>query len=51
MTKIRLVESEDKQEFEKLVNNLNDTFNVFATQTHVTMVCDKLVYTAVVFCK
>jgi len=48
-TKIMVVESEDIQDFQKQVNNANDLFNVFATQSHVTMVLDKLVYTAVIF--
>lgn len=48
-TMIKMVESDDKLEFVKLVNNLNELYNVFATQTHVTQVVDKLVYTAILF--
>jgi len=52
-SKIITVESEDIQEFTKLVNNYNDLFDVFATQTHVNTVETgsgyKMVYTAVIF--
>jgi len=46
---IKVVESSDLQEFTKLVNNYNELFDVFATQTHVTNVHDKTVYSAVIF--
>ena len=46
---IKVVESDNIQEFTKLVNNYNELFEVFATQTHVTVVHDKTIYTAIIF--
>lgn len=46
---IKVVESNNIQEFTKLVNNYNELFDVFATQTHVTVVHDKTIYTAIIF--
>ena len=49
ITKIKTIESDNLVVFESKINIANMTHNVFATQTHVTMILDKLVYTAVLF--
>jgi len=48
-TKVKVIEAESVSEFEKKINEINNLFQVFATQTHTTMVQDKIYYTAVLF--
>lgn len=53
MTKTKNIvkECNSAEELEKVMNEINEENNVFATQTHINSVADCLVYTAVFFCR
>jgi len=51
MTKHILVQKDDINIFKAELDRLNKVNNVFATQTHINLVSEKLIYTGILFCK
>jgi len=50
-TKHIVIQKDDIGDFQKGLDTVSGTLDVFATQTHVTFVKDKIYYTAVCFYK
>lgn len=51
MGQVKIIQTDNLKEFEETVNERSKELNAFATQTHVTVVHDKIWYTAVLFHK